>query len=61
MIVVASEDTVRTIIDSDHPLKASIDARDNGEIVIEPVGIVNSVTYTVVNGVIKASQLLELF
>lgn len=60
MIVVANEDTVESIIDSDHPLKAFIDARDNGEIIIEPVGIVNSVTYTVANGVIKVSQLLDL-
>ncbi|NPE27802.1 hypothetical protein HNV12_07475 [Methanococcoides sp. SA1] len=60
MIVVASEETVEAVIDSDKPLKAFIDARDNGEIIIEPVGIMNSITYTVANGVIKVSQLFEL-
>lgn len=60
MIVVASEETVEAIIDSDNPLKTFIDARDNGEIIIEPVGIMNSITYTVANGVIKVSQFFEL-
>lgn len=59
MIVVASEETVEAIIDSDNPLKTFIDARDNGEIIIEPVGIMNSITYTVANEVIKVSQFFE--
>jgi hypothetical protein len=58
MIIGSSEATVRSIIDSETPLETFIEAKDNGDIVIEPVGFVNSVTYTVANVVLKISQLL---
>jgi uncharacterized protein YxeA len=57
MVVGANEATVRTIINSQNPLQEFIAAKDNGEIVIEPVGLVNTVKYTVANVVMKVSQL----
>ncbi|WMW21250.1 hypothetical protein RE476_07485 [Methanolobus mangrovi] len=57
MIVGANEATVRTIIRSSDPLAEFIAAKDNGEIVIEPVGIINTVKYTVANVVMKVSSL----
>jgi uncharacterized protein YxeA len=57
MVVGANEATVRTILNSQNPLQEFIAAKDNGEIVIEPVGLVNTVKYTVVNVVMKVSQL----
>ncbi|MDP2217317.1 MAG: hypothetical protein Q8J68_08535 [Methanolobus sp.] len=56
MVVGANEATVRTIINSQNPLQEFIAAKDNGEIVIEPVGFVNTVKYTVANVVMKVSQ-----
>jgi hypothetical protein len=47
-------------MDSETPLETFVEAKDNGDIVIEPVGLVNSVTYTVANVVLKISQLLGL-
>nr|WP_321497650.1 hypothetical protein [uncultured Methanolobus sp.] len=58
MIIGASEATVRSVIDSETPLETFVEAKDNGDIVIEPVGLVNSITYTVANVVLKISQLL---
>jgi hypothetical protein len=60
MIIGASEATVRSVMDSETPLETFVEAKDNGDIVIEPVGLVNSVTYTVANVVLKISQLLGL-
>jgi len=57
MVVGANEATVRTIINSQDPLQEFIAAKDNGEIVIEPVGFVNTVKYTVANVVVKVAQL----
>jgi uncharacterized protein YxeA len=57
MVVGANEATVRTIMNSQNPLQEFIAAKDNGEIVIEPVGLVNTVKYTVANVVMKVSQL----
>ncbi|AFV23377.1 hypothetical protein Mpsy_1169 [Methanolobus psychrophilus R15] len=57
MVVGANEATVRTILNSQNPLQEFIAAKDNGEIVIEPVGFVNTVKYTVANVVVKVSQL----
>jgi leucyl-tRNA synthetase len=57
MVVGANEATVRTILNSQNPLQEFIAAKDNGEIVIEPVGLVNTVKYTVANVVMKVSQL----
>ncbi len=56
MIVGANEATVRTIINSGDPLNEFISAKDNGEIVIEPVGLVSTVKYTVGNVVMKVSS-----
>ncbi|MBP1909455.1 hypothetical protein [Methanolobus bombayensis] len=58
MIIGTSESTVRNVINSETPLETFIEAKDNGDIVIEPVGIMNNVTYTVANVVLKISQLL---
>ncbi|MDG6244839.1 MAG: hypothetical protein QCH31_10715 [Methanolobus sp.] len=55
-IVGANEATVRTIISSSDPLKEFIAAKDNGEIIIEPVGLVNTVKYTVANVVMKVAS-----
>lgn len=60
MVIVTSEEVVESILESDTPLKTALDAKDNKEIIIEPVGIVNNVTYTVAKGVLKVSQLLDL-
>ncbi|WP_292461502.1 hypothetical protein [Methanolobus sp.] len=57
MVVGANEATLRTIINSQDPLQEFIAAKDNGEIVIEPVGFVNTVKYTVAIVVVKVSQL----
>jgi hypothetical protein len=57
MVVGANEATVRTLLRSSDPLAEFIAAKDNGEIVIEPVGLVNTVKYTVANVVLKVSQL----
>jgi hypothetical protein len=59
MVVGANEATVRTIINSQDPLREFIAAKDNGEIVIEPVGLVNTVKYTVANVVMEVSQLFN--
>ena len=59
MVVGANEATVRTILNSQNPLQEFIAAKDNGEIVIEPVGLVNTVKYTVANVVMKVSQLFS--
>jgi transcriptional regulator with PAS, ATPase and Fis domain len=60
MIIGASEATVRSVMDSETPLETFVEAKDNGDIVIEPVGLVNNITYTVANVVLKISQLLGL-
>jgi len=59
MVVGANEATVRTIINSQDPLREFIAAKDNGEILIEPVGLVNTVKYTVANVVMEVSQLFS--
>jgi hypothetical protein len=57
MVVGANEATVRTLLMSSDPLAEFIAAKDNGEIVIEPVGFVNTIKYTVANVVMKVSSL----
>lgn len=57
IIVGANEATVRTILRSSDPLAEFIAAKENGEIVIEPVGLINTAKYTVVNVVMKVSSL----
>lgn len=60
IIVGTSEDTILEILSSDDPLGTFLDAKDNGEIVIEPVGLTNSVTFAVANVLLKLTQLLGL-
>lgn len=57
MVVGANEFTVRTILNSADPLNEFIAAKDNGEIVVEPVGLVNTVKYTVANVVMQVTSL----
>ena len=57
MIVGANEFTVRTLIRSSDPLAEFMAAKDNGEIVIEPVGIISTVKYTVASVVMKVTSL----
>lgn len=57
MIVGANEFTVRTLIRSSDPLAEFMAAKDNGEIVIEPVGLVSTVKYTVASVVMKVTSL----
>ena len=57
MVVGANEAIVRTLLMSSDPLAEFMAAKDNGEIVIEPVGLVNTVKYTVANVVMKVSSL----
>ena len=60
IIIGTSEDTVQSILNSEDPLTTFLDAKDNDEIIIEPVGFVNNVTFTVANILLKLSQLLGL-
>lgn len=57
MVVGANEATIRTILSSSDPLAEFIAARDNGEIEIEPVGLVNTVKYTVADVAMDVSSL----
>ena len=41
-------------------LKTALKAKDDGKIIVKPIGIVNTVTYTVANGALKASQLIGI-
>jgi hypothetical protein len=60
IIIGTSEDTVQSILNSEEPLTTFLDAKDKDEIIIEPVGFVNNVTFTVANILLKLSQLLGL-
>ncbi|WP_394698032.1 hypothetical protein [uncultured Methanolobus sp.] len=60
IIIGTSEDTVQSILNSEDPLTTFLDAKDNDEIIIEPVGFVNNITFTVANILLKLSQLLGL-
>lgn len=57
MLVAANEATVRTVIKSSDPLDEFVAAKDNGEILVETVGLVNTVQYTVANMIMKVSTL----
>jgi len=57
MVVGLNEATARTILSSSDPLNEFIAAKDNEEIVIEPVGLINTVKYTVANVVMQVSSL----
>ena len=60
IVIGTSEDTVQSILNSEDPLATFLDAKDNGELIIEPVGFVNNVTFAVANVLLKLSQLLGL-
>lgn len=60
VIIATSEDTIRSILDSEDPLGTFLDAKDSGEIVIEPVGLLNSIKFTLANVILKLSELLGL-
>lgn len=56
----ASEATVQSVLASDDPVTAFIDAMESGEITVEPVGFVNTITFTVANVALKLSRLLGI-
>lgn len=60
IVVGTNEETVQNILNSDDPLGTFLDAKENGEIVIEPIGFVNNVTFAVANVLLKLSQVLGL-
>ncbi|WMW23317.1 hypothetical protein RE476_05685 [Methanolobus mangrovi] len=60
IIIGTSENTVQSILNSEDPLTTFLDAKDNGELIIEPVGFVNNLTFAVANVLLKLSQLLGL-
>jgi hypothetical protein len=57
IVMRTNEDTVQSILNSEDPLTTFLDAKDNGEIIIEPVGFVDNVKFTVANILLKLSQL----
>jgi hypothetical protein len=57
MIVGANEFTVRSVLSSSDPLSEFIAAKDNGEIVVEPVGVTSTVKYTVASVVMEVTSL----
>ncbi|WP_094228227.1 hypothetical protein [Methanolobus psychrotolerans] len=58
IVIGTSEDTIQKILSSEDPLTTFLDAKENGEIVIEPVGFVNNIAFTVANVLLKISQFL---
>ncbi|MDK2825954.1 hypothetical protein SAMN04488589_1052 [Methanolobus vulcani] len=57
MVVGANAFTVRSVLRSSDPLTEFIAAKDNGEIVVEPVGITSTVKYTVASVVMDVTSL----
>ncbi|MEZ5336366.1 MAG: hypothetical protein R2741_14620 [Methanolobus sp.] len=57
VVLGANEATIRTVIRSSDPLDEFIAAKDNGEIVVETVGLVTTAKYTVANVVMEVSSL----
>nr|WP_321497483.1 hypothetical protein [uncultured Methanolobus sp.] len=57
MVVGANEFTVRSVLRSSDPLSEFIAAKDNGEIVVEPVGVTSTVKYTVASVVMEVTSL----
>ncbi|WMW25842.1 hypothetical protein RE474_03755 [Methanolobus sediminis] len=57
MVVGANEFTVRSVLRSSDPLSEFIAAKDNGEIVVEPVGVTSTVKYTVASVVMDVTSL----
>lgn len=60
IIVGTNEATVDEILNSEDALGTFLDAKDNGDIVIEPVGFANSVTFGIANVLLKLTQLLGI-
>lgn len=57
MVVGANEFTVRSVLRSSDPLSEFTAAKDNGEIVVEPVGVTSTVKYTVASVVMEVTSL----
>ncbi|MEZ5335046.1 MAG: hypothetical protein R2741_07340 [Methanolobus sp.] len=60
ILIETNEATVQEIMNSEDPITSFLDAMDSGDLVIEPVGIMNNITFTVANIVLKFSQILGL-
>ncbi|WP_440952550.1 hypothetical protein [Methanococcoides sp. FTZ1] len=58
LMVYTDEGVVSQLLDSEDPLSVFLDAYDSGGLTIEAVGIVNKVTLSVGNIMLKLSQLL---
>lgn len=58
IIINTNEKTVRELLGSDDPVSDFLEAYDSGNIEIEAVSIVNKVTLSVGNVILKLSQLL---
>lgn len=60
IIVRTNENTAQEVMNSENAMGTFLDALESGDIVIEPVGFMNTVTFTVANVVLKLSQLLGM-
>lgn len=60
VVVYSDEDTIRSIMESQQPADTFLDAYDAGDIIIEPVGIVNNITFFIANIALKVSKILGL-
>lgn len=60
IIIRTNEATVQEVMNSEDALSTFLDARDSGDIVIEPVGFMNSVKFTVANIALQIAKLLGL-
>ncbi|WP_135613117.1 hypothetical protein [Methanococcoides sp. AM1] len=60
IIINTNEKTVRELLGSDDPVNDFLEAYDGGNVKIEAVSIVNKVTLSVGNVILKLSQLLGL-
>jgi hypothetical protein len=60
VVVLSNEDTIRSIMESKQPADTFLDAYDAGDIVIEPVGVVNNITFFMANMALKVSKLLGI-
>ena len=58
VVVYSNEATIRSIMESSQPATTFLDAYDAGDIVIEPVGVVNNVTFFVADIALKVSRML---
>ncbi|WP_135604771.1 hypothetical protein [Methanococcoides sp. NM1] len=60
VVVISNEDTIRSIMESQQPADKFLDAYDAGDIVIEPVGVVNNITFFMADLALKISKLLGI-